>query len=481
MHPRVIANALGAVLAAGGATMLVPAIYALFAGDGNVLAFALPALVALLGGAAVFFLTRNPSAYISLRDVFLIVVLGWVCVGAVGSVPFMLSGLMGPTDAFFESMGGFTTTGASTIETPEEVDPSLLLWRSLAQWSGGIGIVLIFVAVAPLVGFGAAQLYSAELASPVAERLTPRIQDTAKILFYVYGALTVAGVVSLSLAGMGPFDAINHALTTVSTGGYSTRSGSIAAFDSLAVELCVAAGMVLSGVSFALYFQASQGRLRRVLENRELLWYLALIVAGTAVVTATLVVFGDRTSPALALREAFFQTASLLTGTGFTTAAWTGWDPLAQVLLMVFMAIGACSGSTSGGIKVIRAVLLVRHAAQDVFRMVHPQAVTPLKLGDRVVPERVRVTLLGFFFAYVSLLMFGTLLMALHQIPVGAAFGVVFACLNITGTALGPVGDPAFYAALPPSAKLLLTIFMLLGRLELFTVLVLLSPTFWRD
>ncbi len=461
--------------------MLVPAVFSLVTGDGNTLAFALPALVALLGGAAVFLLTRRPNAYISGRDVFLIVVLGWVCVATAGSAPFMLSGLMGPTDAFFESMGGFTTTGASTVSAPEKVAPSLLLWRSLTQWSGGIGIVLIFVAVAPLVGFGAAQLYSAEVASPVAERLTPRIQDTAKILFYVYGALTLGGIVSLSLAGMGPFDAVNHALATVSTGGYSTRSGSIGAFDSLAVELCVAAGMVLSGVNFALYFQASQGRLRRVYGNRELIWYLAFIVAGTVVVTGTLYVFGDRGAPAIALREAFFHTASLLTGTGFTTATWTAWDPLAQGLLMVFMAIGACSGSTSGGIKVIRAILLARHATQDVFRMVHPQAVTPLKLGSRVIPERVRMTFLGFFFVYIFLLMLGTLLMTLHRIPIGPAFGSVFACLNITGTALGPVGDPAFYAALPPSAKLILTAYMLLGRLELFTVLVLLTPTFWRD
>lgn len=480
MHPRVIANALGAVVAAGGTTMLVPAIYALLTEDGNTLAFAVPALAALLGGAGVFFLTRKPNAYISGRDVFLIVVLGWVCVAAVGSAPYMFSGLMGPTDAFFESMGGFTTTGASTVRTPEDVASSLLLWRSLTQWSGGIGIVLIFVALAPLVGFGAAQLYSAEVASPVAERLTPRIQDTAKILVYVYGALTLGGVVSLSLAGMGPFDAVNHALTTVSTGGYSTRSESIGAFDSLAVELCVAAGMVLSGVNFALYFQASQGRLRRVADNRELLWYLVFIVAGTAVVTATLFAFDERGSPALALREAFFQTVSLLTGTAFTTASWTAWGPLAQGLLMVFMAIGACSGSTSGGIKVIRAVLLARHATQDVFRMVHPQAITPLKLGRRVIPERVRMTFLGFFFVYVLLLMLGTLLMSLHKIPIGPAFGSVFACLNITGAALGPVGDPAFYAALPPSAKLLLTAYMLLGRLELFTVLVLLSPAFWR-
>jgi trk/ktr system potassium uptake protein len=460
--------------------MLIPAAFSLLVADGNALVFGLPALGAMAAGAVVFYLTRNPASHILRRDVFLIVVLGWLGVATVGSVPFVLSGLMGPVGAFFESMAGFTTTGASTIRVPEEVAPSLLLWRSMTQWAGGIGIVLLFVAVAPLVGFGAAQLYSAELAAPVAERITPRIQDTAKVLAYVYGALTLGGVAALLMAGMEPFDAVNHALTTVSSGGFSTRSESISAFDSWAVELFVVTGMVLSGVNFTLYFHAVQGNVGRVLGNRELLAYVGIIASGTVVMTAALYAFDYHDSPVLAFRAALFQSASLLTGTGFSTADWQAWDPLSQTLLMLFMAIGAMAGSTSGGLKVIRAVLLVRHGAQEIFHMIHPQAVTPLKLGDRVVPERLRTAFLGFFFVYVATLAVGTLLMALHGMQIGAAFGSVFSCLNITGTALGPVGDPGFYAGLPPSAKLILTGFMLLGRLELFTVLVLLTPAFWR-
>ena len=461
--------------------MLIPAGFSFLVDDGHVLVFGLPAVAAIVLGAGLFSLTRSREPRILRQDVFLIVVLGWLGVATVGALPFVLSGIMGPVDAFFNSMAGFTTTGASTIRVPEEVAPSLLLWRSLTQWTGGIGIVLIFVAVAPLVGFGAAQLYSAELASPVAERLTPRIQDTAKILVYVYGALTLGGVAALLLAGMGPFDAVNHALTTVSTGGYSTRSDSIAAFDSWGVELYLVVGMVLSGVNFTLYFQASQGRLGHVFGNRELQAYLGIIAVGTAVMTASLYAFDYHDSPVVAFREALFQSASLLTGTGFTTADWKAWDPLSQGLLMLFMAIGAMAGSTSGGLKVIRVILLMRHGAQEVFHMIHPQAVTPLKLGSRVVPERLRTAFLGFFFVYVATLAAGTLLMALHGLQIGAAFGSVFSCLNITGTALGPVGDAEFYAGLPPSAKMILTAFMLLGRLELFTVLVLLTPAFWRN
>jgi trk system potassium uptake protein TrkH len=461
--------------------MLLPAVFSLLVADGNALVFGLPALGALAGGATIFYLTRNPASHIVRQDVFLIVVLGWLGVATAGALPFAISGVMGPVDAFFESMAGFTTTGASTIRVLEEVSPSLLLWRSMTQWAGGIGIVLLFVAVAPLVGLGAAQLYSAEIAAPVAERITPRIQDTAKVLAYVYGSLTLGGVAALLAAGMGPFDAVNHAMTTVSSGGFSTRSDSISAFDSWAVELFVVTGMVLSGVNFTLYFHAVQGRVGRVLANRELLAYVGLIAGGTVVMATALYAFDYHDSPVLAFRAALFQSASLLTGTGFSTADWQAWDPLSQSLLMLFMAVGAMAGSTSGGLKVIRAILLVRHGGQEIFHMIHPQAVTPLKLGNRVVPERLRMAFLGFFFVYVATLAVGTLLMALHGMQIGAAFGSVFACLNITGTALGQVGDPEFYANLPTSAKLILTSFMLLGRLELFTVLVLLTPTFWRS
>jgi trk system potassium uptake protein TrkH len=479
LHPSVVARAVGAVIGAGGAAMLVPMLYSLLTGDGIAMAFAVPAACALLFGTAMFFFARvQRSPYVSGRDVYLIVVLGWLGVATVGCVPFVLSGLLGPSDAFFESMAGFTTTGGSVIVTPEDVAPSLLLWRSISQWAGGIGIVLLFVAVAPLVGFGATQLYSAEAADPVPERLTARIQDTAKILATVYVALTLGGVVALSVAGMGAFDAVNHALTTVSTGGFSTRSDSIAAFDSVTVELAVAAGMLLSGANFALYFQAARGQLGRALGNAELIVYLALISFGTFVTTAALYYGGS--SPALALREGMFQSVSLSTGTGFVTADWKAWGPLSQGVLMLLMAIGACAGSTGGGMKVVRAMLLARHAWQEVFRLLHPQAVTLLKFGGRAIPERLRMAFLGFFFIYVAALAAGTLLMALHGLELGPAFGSVFACLNITGTALGPVGDASFFAGLPASAKAILTGYMLLGRLELFSVLVLLTPEFWR-
>ncbi|CAN5596926.1 MAG: TrkH family potassium uptake protein [Actinomycetota bacterium] len=481
MHIKVIANALGVVAAALGAAMLVPGIFAAFTGEGNAPIFLVPAFASIVGGGVLFYFTRrNENTYVSIRDVFLIVSLGWIGVAAIGSIPFAVSGTLSPVNAFFDSMAGFTTTGASTILVPEDTAASILLWRSMSQWAGGIGIIVLFVSIAPIVGFGATQLYSAEMPNPTQERITPRIQDTAKVLTYIYLSLTVGISAALLLAGMGLFDAVNHAFTTVATGGYSTRSDSIAAFDSAPIEAVIIVGMILSGTNFTLYFFAAQGRLRRAATSPELLAYLGIIATGALIMTGSLYFFDYNDSLLRSFREALFQSASLSSGTAFSTADWNAWDSFSQAILMVLMAIGGCAGSTSGGIKVVRIVLLAKSAAQDAFRMIHPRAVTPLTMNGRVVPERLRVAFLGFFFVYGATLAVGTLLIALHQVPLGSAFGAVFACVNITGTSLGPVGDPDFYAALPASAKFILAFFMLLGRLELFTVLVLLTPAFWR-
>src|SRR5918999_5837726 len=386
---------------------------------------------------------------------------------------------MGPVDTFFNSMAGFTTTGAATL-TPEELSTSLLLWRSVSQWLGGIGIIVLFVAIAPLAGFGATQLYTAEAATPVQERVTPRIRETVKVLALVYGGLTLGGVVVLHLAGMGTFDAFNYALTTVSTGGYSTHSDSVGAFDSWVVELAITVGMVLSGTNFAIYYTAARRGLGRAVGNTELITYLGVILASTMLITADLRASAYQDSLAIAFREALFQSASLTTGTAFSTTDWSAWPPFCVALLVLIMAVGGCAGSTAGGVKAIRVYLLTRHATQEGFRMVHPRAVTPLVLGERVLPERIRVGVLSFFFVYVATLSVGTLIIALHQVPVGQAFGSVFSCVNITGAFPGVAGTSQFFADLPATAKTTLAILMLLGRLEFFTVLVLLRPAFWR-
>ena len=480
LNPRVIVNALAALIAAAGVVMFVPAGYSALTASEEAWIFWLPGAAALALGLSLFLLTRTPErSYVSRQSIFLMVVVCWVGVGVVGSAPYLLSGIMGPVEAFFNSMAGFTTTGAAT-RAPEDLSSSLLLWRSLTQWIGGVGIIVLFVAIAPIAGFGATQLYTAEAATPVQERITPRIKDTVKVLAFVYGGLTLGGVIVLSLAGMGAFDAVNYALTTVSTGGYSPHTDSVAAFDSGAIDLAITAGMLLSGTNFAIYYTAAQRGLGRAVGNAELLTYLGVILASTLLITANLQVSGYQDSLPVAFREALFQSASLTTGTAFSTADWSAWPSFSVTLLVLVMAVGGCAGSTSGGMKAIRVYLLARNAGQEMFRLVHPRAIMPLVLGDRMLPERLRVGVLGFFFVYVATMAAGTLLIALHQVPVGDAFGSVFACINITGTFPGAAGTPQFYADLPATAKVTLTVLMLLGRLELFTVLVLLSPAFWR-
>ena len=480
LNVRVIVNALAAAVAAVGAVMLVPGAYSLFTGSDDGWIFLLPGGVTLASGMSLFYFTRaRQSGYVSRQSIFLTVVVCWLGVGLVGAAPFLFSGRMGPVDALFNSVAGFTTTGAATV-APEELSRALLLWRSVSQWIGGLGIIVLFVAIAPQAGFGATQLYTAEAATPVQERITPRIKDTVKVLAFVYGGLTLGGVVVLHLAGMGTFDAVNYALSTVSTGGYSTHSNSVADFDSWVVELAIAAGMVLAGTNFAIYYTAARRGLGRAVGNAELITYLGVILASTMLITIDLIASGHRYSSAVAFREAFFQSASLTTGTAFSTTNWSAWPPFSVALLVLVMAVGGCAGSTAGGMKAIRVYLLTRHAAQDIFRMVHPRAIMPLVLGDRVLPERIRVGVLGFFFVYVATMAVGTLLIAIHQVPIGHAFGSVFSCVNITGAFPGAAGTSQFYADLPSTAKTTLALLMLLGRLELFTVLVLLSPAFWR-
>jgi trk system potassium uptake protein len=480
LHLRMILNALAMIVSAGGAAMLVPAGYSLLSAPEEAWIFWAPGVIVLTVGPTLYYLTRRPPrGYVPRQSLFLMVVVCWLGVVLVGALPFILSGLMGPVDAFFNSMAGFTTTGAATV-TPEELSSALLLWRSLSQWIGGIGIIVLFVAIAPQAGFGATQLYTAEAATPVQERITPRIRDTVKVLALVYGGLTLGGVVVLHLAGMGTFDAVNYALSTVSTGGFSTDSSSVAAFDSWAIDLAITVGMVLAGTNFAIYYIAARRGLGRAVGNAELITYLGVILASTILITADLYVSDHRDSLTIAFREALFQSASLTTGTAFSTTNWSAWPPFSVALLVLIMAVGGCAGSTAGGMKAIRVYLLSRNATQEMFRLVHPRAVKPLVLGDRVLPERIRMGVLGFFFVYVATVAVGTLLIALHQVPVGQAFGSVFSCVNISGAFPGVAGTTQFYADLPATAKTTLAIFMLLGRLELFTVLVLLSPAFWR-
>ncbi|WP_132689593.1 TrkH family potassium uptake protein [Rubrobacter taiwanensis] len=482
----VIRVSAGVVLALGLA-LLSPLGVSLLYGDGSWASFLFPAAAMIAIGGAGLYATRGLAArkleFVSNRDVYLSVTLAWVLAALLGGVPFLLDGTFGsPLDSTFEAMSGFTTTGATLLSEIEAETPSILFWRSLTQWLGGIGIVVLFVAVAPTLGTGAARLLGAEVSGPTRTRFTPRIADTAKALVGIYLALSLAEVVALLLAGMGLYDSVVHTFATVATGGFSPRTASIGFYDSVAVEAVLIVFMALSGVSFSVYYLLySRRRLDAVLD-RELVTYLLILLGSIFFVWGILVLQGDYAGePARGLRDAAFTVTSIITTTGFVTADFDGWDTAAKLTLVLLMFVGGCAGSTAGGIKVIRAIIVFRTVFQDVFRMVHPQAVTPLRLGRQIVPEAVRLAVMGLFAAWMLTFAAATFLVSIQEeLDLVSSATAVAATLNVVGPGMGAVGATESYEVVNSFGRLVLTGCMLLGRLELFTVFALLSPALWR-
>jgi trk system potassium uptake protein len=470
----------GALLAAG-AGMAACCMAAIIAGDGGVVAFALPAAVvippAVLG---VLSARRLPAIPLRPRDGFFAVTAAWLVAAVVGAVPFLLEGTFGrPLDAFFESMSGFTTTGATLLRKVEAEPDAILLWRSVMQWLGGVGIVVLVVAIAPATGLATQRVFYAETSGVTAERLTPRIADTAKILWGIYLALTGLGFAAYLVAGMGAFDAINHIFTTLATGGFSTRTASIAAFDSLAVELVAIFFMTAAGVNFAFYWRAMRGPTIWP-QAAEVRLYLFILAASTAVVTASLLMNDQAGDIWQGLREGAFSVTTVMTNTGYTTVDFDGFNDYARSHLLLLMFIGGCAGSTAGGLKVIRVMLLGKAAGQEVQRQLRPKAVQVLRTRGRVFSEDVRRGVLGFFYIYMAVAIFATMALLGTGLDFISALSSVGATLNLVGPGLGQVGATDNYEAVSDGGRLILTSVMLAGRLEVFTVLVLLTPAFWR-
>ena len=467
-----------------GLTLLVPLGLSLLYEDGSWKSFLVPAAVMIpLGTAGLWASRLRGVGYVQDRDIYLAVTLAWVLAAVLGGIPYVLEGTFANLlDSTFEGMSGFTTTGATLLAEIEAETPSILFWRSMTQWLGGIGIVVLFVAVAPTLGAGAARLLGAEVSGLTHTRLTPRIAETAKALLVIYLAISLLQTLALLLVGMSLFDAVVHTFTTVATGGFSPKTASIAFYDSLAVEAVIIVFMTLSGVSFSLYYLLYSRRRFNVVLDREALTYLAIIVGAALFVWGILVFEGDYgESWGRALRDSAFTVTSIMTTTGFVTADFDEWDTAAKFTLVLLMFVGGCAGSTAGGIKVIRLMVIFRTHFQEMFHMAHPRAVTPLKIGDQVVAERVRVAVLGLFAAWIAVFAQATFLVALQEdLTLISASTAVAATLNVIGPGLGQVGASENFEAVNSFGRVVLTLCMLLGRLEIFTALALLSPAFWR-
>ena len=483
MRLQVILNILGILLALFSTSLLPPLALSLIYSDNTTTAFLVAYVVTLATGLACYLPTRRQGRDLRLRDGFLIVVLFWTVLASFGALPLLLSNnpAMGLTDAFFESMSGLTTTGATVLVGIDDLPISIRYYRQQLQWLGGMGIVVLAVAVMPMLGIGGMQLYRAETPGPVKHsKLTPRITETAKALWYIYLGLTVACAIGYWLAGMTVFDAIGHSFSTVAIGGFSTHDASIGFFDSPLISAIASLFMIAAGMNFALHFLALRQRNFLVYlqdtEVRVFLGFLLLVTVLTCGVLWSTNTFSDATTT---LWHGVFQVISIGTTTGFTTSGFHWWPSLLPVLLIMMSGIGGCAGSTAGGVKVIRMILLYKQGRREINQLIHPSAFFPIKLGGKPVPDNVINAIWGFFALYI----FSYLVLSLAMTATGAdpltAFSAVTACLNNLGPGLGAVAKN--YAAIDPAGKWILSGAMLMGRLELFTLLVLLTPAFWRS
>ncbi|HEV2060077.1 MAG TPA: TrkH family potassium uptake protein [Solirubrobacteraceae bacterium] len=482
LNAQLIVPVVSGALLAVGLGMLVCFGVALVGGDGSAAAFGAPAAaLILLSTLGLTSAGRLRSIPLRARDGFFAVTAAWVAAAAVGAVPFLLHGtFQAPVDAFFESMSGFTTTGATLLSDVESQPDAVLLWRSMTQWLGGVGIVVLVIAIAPATGLASQRVFYAEMTGVTNDRLTPRIADTAKIIWTIYLTLTSLAFAAYWVAGMTPWDAVNHSFTTVATAGFSTRNDSIAGFDSVAIELVAMAFMIAGGVNFAFYWRAMRGRSSIWPQAAEVRAYLLIILGATAAMTATLLLGDDAVGVAESLRAAAFTAVTIGTTTGYTTVDFDVWPDFARIMVLVLMFVGGCAGSTAGSMKVIRVMLLGKAAAQELQRQLQPKAVQVLRTRGRVFSEEVRRGVFAFFAIYLAVFAAGTLAMAASGLDPMTAVGSTAATLNTIGPGLGDVGATESFAAVPEGGRWILSALMLIGRLEIFTVLVLLTPAFWR-
>ncbi len=464
-----------------GLSMLAPLIVSLIYSDGSFFSLLYSFIITSGSGIVLFFLIKKGDyTSLSQRDGMAIVTLSWLSAGFFGSLPFLFSGsIPNITDAYFESISGFTTTGASIINNIESLPNGILFWRSLTQWMGGMGIIVLSIAILPFLGVGGMQLYKAEIPSPVVDKLQPRISETAKTLWKVYLSITLFEIVLLSIGEMPVFDSICHAFCTMPTGGFSTQNGSIAQFNSAYFEGVITVFMILAGINFSLHFKFLKGDFKVFGRDPECRVFISILVI--LIILVTFNIYGPiYHSLSHAFRHAAFQVTSIITTTGFVTANYAQWPALSQIILLLCMFIGAMAGSTGGAIKIMRVILLVKHGYREIFRLIHPHAVMSIKLGGKPVPEEVLNSIWGFFILYLGLFIVAVIIMSSIGLDTVTSFASVAATIGNVGPGFGLVGPASNYLSVPDLGKWVLIFCMILGRLEIYTVIIMLAPAYWR-
>ncbi|MFW6366909.1 MAG: TrkH family potassium uptake protein [Spirochaetota bacterium] len=482
MNPKNVLKPLTALMLIIAGFMALPASIALFYGEyREFLSFAVTCGILVGVSLVMLFLLRNHRAYyLSTRDGFLFVTLSWICASIFGCLPFMLSGsIPHPVDAFFETMSGFTTTGASILTDVESLPRSILFWRSLTHWLGGMGIVVLTVAILPMLGIGGLQLIKSEAPGPTLDKLTPRITETAKILWIIYIGMTALETLLLYIGGVSLFDALTHTFGTLATGGFSTYNTSVGHFTSPYIQWVITVFMVLAGVNFSLHYQFISRNISSVYKDTEFITYIVIFLTFSAAITLSLMA-GMGYEVGESFRLAAFQTASILTTTGYATDNFELWPAFARTLLFVLMFIGGCSGSTGGGIKVVRIVTMLKMAVNEMKFLVHPRGIFRIKMNGVLLKKEITYSIAGFFFLYMATLFVTTCIVASSGSGILTSFTTALATVGNIGPGFGMVGPANNYAFYPAYVKLFLTVAMLVGRLEMYTVLVIFSPLFWR-
>ena len=477
---KIIFNIIGLLLLIEGIFMLFCIPVSLFYDEHDFISLALSASITISVGTITWFLTRDAKKNIGKREGYIIVCLAWTVFSFFGSLPFVISRAIPDfTNAFFETISGFTTTGASILNDIEAMPRGLLFWRSMTQWLGGMGIIVMSLAILPILGIGGMQLFIAEVPGPVPDKLHPRIKETAKRLWGIYIIFTGIEVLLLLFGGMNLFDAICHSFTTMATGGYSTRQESIAFFDSPYIHYVITVFMFLAGTNFTLSYFALHGKFDKVWKNEEFRFYAGFILGFVLLIMVVLLLTQNQTIEK-SFRHALFQVVAISTTTGFVTANYLNWIPFLGVIIFILMFFGGSGGSTGGGVKILRVVLLLKNSYLELKRLIHPNAVIPVRLNREAVSPQIITNVLAFVVFYMLILIFGTVVMSALGYDMDTSLGAVAATLGNIGPGIGGVGPAYNYFHIPDFGKWFLSFLMLIGRLELFTVLILFSPAFWK-
>lgn len=480
MNYKIVIKVLGNILIYEAVLLLFPLLVSVFYSESSYLAFVITIILMVITG---IILNNIPSSsnLIKTREGFAIVSLGWITASVFGCLPFIISGAIpSPVDAFFETVSGLTTTGASILTDIESLPKGILFWRSLTHWIGGMGILVFTVALLPAVGAGGFQIFKAESPGPISDKITPKIKDTAKILYITYIIITVIETILLLFGGLSLYDALVHTFGTVGTGGFSSYNTSIAAFNSTYIYIVISVFMLLSGVNFSLYYELVKGRFKKVFKDQELRFYLLIVFVSILLISIN--IYGSvYSSIGSSIKQSVFQVISITTTTGYATADFNVWPTFSKLILFFLMFTGGCAGSTGGSVKQIRLLLIIKLLKREFQKIFHPRAMIPLKIDGTSIPSNVISNVASFFTLYLGLFVFGTIFVALEDVSIVTAASSVAATLGNIGPGFELVGATGNYQFFTAPTKFLLSFLMLAGRLELFTIITLLSPSFWRS